>query len=108
LRAVLDELSGYAIEYHVSPTNWQASVAANRGLWLLRASTLATVVHYRGDEAMPHLFYFEGDAKLSILIAERLSRLCGFLYLFPDTGGQPVLVTPSIEPSEAVRAWESA
>jgi hypothetical protein len=108
LRTILDDLPGHAAEYHVSPTNWQATVVAKSGLWLFRANTLVSVVDYRGDEALPHLFYFEGDAKLNILIAEGLSRLCGPLYLFPDTGAQPVLVTPGIDPAEAVRVWESA
>jgi hypothetical protein len=78
LRAVLDELPGYKADYFVSPGNWQASVEATTGWRLFRSETLISVVDFRGDETMPHLFYFDkGDPRLNILIVERLSRLCG-------------------------------
>lgn len=107
LRTVLDALSGYATDYQVSRDNWQASVNATTGLRLFRPNTLIAVVDYLGDETMPHLFYFGGgDPKLNILIVERLSRLCGPLFVFPDTGAQPLLVTPGIDPLDAVKVWE--
>ncbi len=109
LRNVLDELSGYTTDYLVSPGNWQASVEAISGLRLFRSSTLVSVVDFRGDETMPHVFYFEkGDPKLNILIVERLSRLCGPLFVFPDTGARPLLVTPGIDPIDAVKVWKIA
>lgn len=107
LRAVLDDLPGYRTEYDVTPGNWQAEVAATTGLWLFRSSTLVSVVDYQGDERMPHLFYFEkGDPKLNLLIVEGLSRLCGPLYVFPDTGARPLLVTPGLNPTDATKVWE--
>jgi hypothetical protein len=109
LRAVLDELSGYTTDYLVSPGNWQASVDAITGLPFFRSGTVVSVVDFQGDETMPHIFYFEkGDPKLNILIVERLSRLCGPLFVFPDTGARPLLVTPVIDPVEAVKVWEIA
>jgi hypothetical protein len=109
LRTVLDDLPGHTTDYFVSPDNWQASVEAVTGLRLFRPSTLITVVDFRGDETMPHLFYFDGgDPKLNVLVAERLSRLCGPLLVFPDTGARPLLVTPGIDPTDAVKVWESA
>jgi hypothetical protein len=105
LRAVLDELAGYTTSYSLSPGNWQASVEATAGFRLFRRETLISVVGYPVDETAPHLFYFEGDARLNILIVERLSRLCGPLFVFPDTGARPVLVTPGLDPREAIRVW---
>jgi hypothetical protein len=107
LRAVLDELPGHAAEYFVGTGNWQASVEAAGGWRLFRSETLISVVDFRGDETMPHVFYFDkGDPKLNILIVERLSRLCGPLFVFPETGARPLLVTPGIDPREAVKVWE--
>jgi hypothetical protein len=109
LRAVLDDLPGYKADYLVSPENWQASVEAITGLRLFRSETSISVVDFRGDETMPHLFYFDkGDLRLNIFIVERLSRLCGPLVIFPDTGARPLLVTPGIDPTDAVKAWEIA
>lgn len=109
LRTVLDELAGYTTAYFVSPGNWQASVEASTGLRPFRSSTLVNVVNFLGDETIPHLFYFEkGDVKLNILIVERLSRLCGPFYVFPDTGVQPLLVTPGIDPAKAVKTWANS
>jgi len=108
LRTVLDDLPGYTTDYSVSPHNWQASVEATTGLRLFRSSTLITVVDFRGDETMPHLFYFDGgDPKLNALIVERLSRLCGPLFVFPDTGARPLLVTPGIDLMDALKVWQS-
>jgi hypothetical protein len=108
LRTVLDGLSGYTTDYLVSAGNWQASVEATTGFPLLRSKTLVSVVAFQGDEAMPHIFYFEkGDPKLNILIVERLSRLCGPLFIFPDTGAQPLLVTPGVDPIDAVKLWKT-
>lgn len=109
LRTVLDRLPGYATDYFVSPGNWQASVEAATGLRVFRSETLISVVDYSGNEATPHVFYFnDGDPRLNILIVERLSRLCGPLFVFPDTGARPLLVTPGIDPTDAVKVWESA
>jgi hypothetical protein len=109
LRAVLDDLSDYRIEYIVSQDNWQALVEATTGLRLFRPNTLVCVVDFQGDEAMPHIFYFEkGDPKLNIYIVERLSRVCGPFYVFPDTGARPLLVIPGIIPSDAVKVWRMA
>jgi hypothetical protein len=106
LRAALDELEGYTIDYFADRGNWQASVEATTGLRLFRSSTLVNVVDFLGDETMPHIFYFEkGDPKLNILIVERLSRFCGPLFVFPDTGDRPLLVTPGVDPVEAVKVW---
>jgi len=107
LRTVLDELAGYRTSYSVGPGNWQASVDAIAGFPLFRRETLISVVDYSGQETVPHLFYFEGDPRLNILIVERLSRLCGPLFVFPDTGARPVLVTPGLDPRDAVRVWIS-
>jgi len=107
LRAVLDDLTGYATDYQVSPGNWQALVEATTGLKFLRPGTLVCVVDYQGDETKPHIFYFDkGDLKLNILIVERLSRLCGPFYIFPDTGAKPLLVTPGTDPTKAVKEWK--
>ena len=108
LRTVLDGLPGYTTDYLVSPGNWQASVEAATGLRVFRSETLISVVDYSGNETAPHVFYFEGDPRLNILIVERLSRLCGPLFVFPDTGARPLLVTPGIDPTDAVKVWESA
>jgi hypothetical protein len=109
LRTVLDELSGYTTDYLVDSGNRQASVEAITGLRLFRSGTLVSAVDFRGDETMHHIFYFDkGDPELNILIVERLSRLCGPLFVFPDTGSRPLLVTPGIDPLDAVKVWESA
>ena len=80
---MLDALSGYTTDYLVSPDNWQASVEATTGLRLFRSGTLVNVV-------------------------ERLSRLCGPLLVFPATGARPLLVTPGMDPMDAVKVWEIA
>jgi hypothetical protein len=109
LRTVLDELSGYTTDYLVSPGNWQASVEASTGWRLFRSETLVSVVDFQGDETMPHDFYFDkGDPKLNIFIVERLSRRCGPLFVFPDTGARPLLVTPGMDPTDAAKVWDIA
>jgi hypothetical protein len=106
LRAVLDKMPDYRIEYFVTQENWQALVEATTGIRLFRPNSLICVVDFRGDETVPHTFYFEkGDPKLNIHIVERLSRICGPLYIFPDTGTQPLLVTGGMDPKEAVKVW---
>jgi hypothetical protein len=107
LRTVLDELSGYTVDYRIGPGNWQADVEANTGFRLFRSTALVNVIDFQGDEASPHLFCFEkGDLRLNILIVERLSRLCGSLFVVPDTGAQPLLVTPGTDPKDAIKVWE--
>lgn len=107
LRSVLDDLDGYAAMYTVSAGNWQAEVQATSGLRLFRRGTLVSAVGFTGDEGRPHVFYFEGgEARLNVRIGERLSRVCGPLYLFPDTGARPILVTAGLDPAEAVKVWE--
>jgi hypothetical protein len=107
LRTVLDELSGYTVDYLVGPGNWQADVDAKTGLRPFRSTTLVSVIDFQGEETTPHLFCFEkGDLTLNILIVERLSRLCGPLFVVPDTGARPLLVTPGIDPKDAVKVWE--
>jgi hypothetical protein len=107
LRAVLDGLSDHTVNYIVGPGNWQADVEAKTGFRLFRPTALVNVIDFQGDETTPHLICFEkGDLRLTILIVERLSRTCGNLLVVPDTGAQPLLVTPGIDPSIAIKVWE--
>lgn len=107
LRTVLDALSGYSTEYLVTKTNWQASVEARGGFWLLRSSTLVNVVEYDGEETSPCMVTFEkGNPELIIQIVEQLSRLCGPLFIFSDTGARPLLVRPGVDPAEAIKVWD--
>jgi hypothetical protein len=109
LRTVLAGLPGHTTDYFVSPGDWQASVEAATGLRVFRSETLISVVDYSGNETTPHVFYFdEGDPRLNIPIVERLARLCGPLFVLPDTGARLLLVTPGIDPTDAVKVWESA
>jgi hypothetical protein len=106
LRAVLDELSDYDVQYSVSENNWQADIRARRGIPLFRPTSLLCVVDYTGDESESHLVCLEsGDMYLNLLIAERLSRTCGPLLIIPDTGTLPLLVTPGSDPTELIRNW---
>jgi hypothetical protein len=41
LRTVLDELSGYTVDYRTGPGNWQADVEANTGFRLFRSTALS-------------------------------------------------------------------
>jgi hypothetical protein len=108
LRGVLDELTDFTVDYFVSQDNWQADIRANAGVPLLRSTALLNVIDFQGDETMPHLICFEkGDMKLNILIVERLSRICGTLYVIPDTGARPLPVTPGIDPTEAAKLWKT-
>lgn len=100
VREVLDDLSEYAISYSVTENNWQADIRAKKGIPLLHANSLLNAVDYKGDESMPHLFCLEkGDLRLNLSIAEHLSRICGPIFLIPDTGAQPILVTPASDPN---------
>ena len=104
---VFDGLSGYKTTYYVSSDDWLADIEATTGLQLFRPNTSVRVVDFQGDETTPHAFFFEkGDEKLNILIVERLSVLCGAFYVFPDTGTQPLLVTPGTDPEQAIKEWQ--
>jgi hypothetical protein len=106
VRAVLDILSDYSISYSVSEDNWQAEIHAAQGIRFLRPNALLNAVDYAGDEATACLFCLEkGDPRLNLLIAERLSRICGPLFLIPDTGAHPLLVTPGSDPAQLMRNW---
>lgn len=107
LREVLDDLSGYTVDYLVSKDNWQADIRAKKGVPLFRPTALLNVIDYHGDETTPHLICFEkGDPRFNILIVERLSRICGLLFIIPDTGAQPLAVTPGVDPTDAMKVWK--
>jgi hypothetical protein len=108
VREVLGELPDFSVDYVVGHDNWQAEIRADAGAPLLRSTALLNAIDFRGDETIPHLICFEkGDLKLDVLIVEHLSRICGTIYVIPDTGARPLPVHPGIDPSEAVRYWKT-
>ena len=107
VRKVLDHLAGYSVDYFVSEDNWQADIRSRKGIPLFRKNSLLNVIDFNGDESYPHLVCFEsGDISLNLLIAERLSRISGPLYMVADTGAQPLIVTPGSDPAALKQHWD--
>lgn len=108
VRELLDLLVDFSVDFFVSEDSWQADIRASKGIPLFRRASLLNVVDFNGDESRPHLFCLEsGDLHLNILIAERLSRICGPLFFIPDTGAKPLLVKPGSDPAELKQHWEN-
>jgi hypothetical protein len=108
LRELLDALSDYSIDYFINEESWQADIRANKGVPLFRPNSLLNVIDYNGDETCPHLVCLEsGDIKLNFMIAERLSKICGPLFLIPDTGTLPLIVQPGSDPDDLMKQWRT-
>jgi hypothetical protein len=102
---VLDSLTGYTTDYHVSQVNWQATVSSIDGT-AGGAWCAINIRGYRGNEDEPAEFYFaKGWECVILLICERLSRVCGPLAVFPDTGDVPICVSPGLDLAAAAEAW---
>lgn len=107
LRKVLEELTDYSVVYAVSEDNWQADIRARSGFGLFRQNALLNAVDFNGDQATPHLVCLEGgDLKLNLLIAERISRICGPLFVIPDTGTKPLTVASGADPGQLIKRWQ--
>jgi hypothetical protein len=107
VREALDDLSDYSVVYSVSEVSWQADIRSRKGIPLFSQNSLLNLVDFSGDESFPHLVCLEsGDIGLNLLIAERLSRIIGSLYIIADTGAQPLIVAPGSDLAELKRHWE--
>jgi hypothetical protein len=110
LRAVLDHLDGYTVSYNTSARgNWDAKIVpADQGddEWVF-----IEVNNYTGNETDAHDYDFSfaqrGDMRLILLILQRLARVCGPLMVLEDTGALPVVVTPDLDPDQALLRWGS-
>lgn len=62
------------------------------------------------DIEVPYKLYFkDGDLELNVIIAERLSRICGSFLLFEGSGESylvPILINPGdTNPQQVIRQW---
>jgi hypothetical protein len=105
LRSVLDHLEGYTICYNTKIGDWYADISQTdlvAGDW-----TVLLVSNYKGNDPDPHEFSFRhGSPLLMLRILQRLARTCGPLILFPDTGDLPLVVTPELDLTQALHAWD--
>lgn len=100
VREVLDDLADYSVDYFVSEDHWQADIRARKGIPLFRKNSLLNLIDFNGDESCPFLVCLEsGDISFNLIIAERLSRIIGPVYMVVDTGAQPFIVTPGSDPA---------
>jgi hypothetical protein len=49
--------------------------------------------------------FHKGSPELAVLIAERLTRVCGPLVLIEANDAQPLVVRPGIDAERAVSVW---
>ena len=88
IRAVLDPLPGYVVEYSVGPGRWDARIATAD-----RQRTAIWVRNFSGDAMAPHEFFFhKGSEALNMQILEQLAPICGPLVLVSDAAGLPMVV----------------
>ena len=109
---MLDSLEGFAVTYSISVPDgtsgvWQARIEdAVTGIDEL--STLLNVLHFTGNKAAPHRFFFEKGAPwVNLYVTEKLSRICGALLLIPNDIMVPVVLQPGVDPDRAVERWIS-
>jgi hypothetical protein len=107
VRAVLESLSGYAITYHIDEWTWVANVVnvakPDGPDW-----TTVHLSRFEGNESEPtSVFFAKGSEELIVKIVEQLSQFCGPLVVDNDISGAPLLVTPDIDSSAAIRQWWS-
>ena len=107
IRAVLDQLDGYAVTYHVDAYTWWADVTDAVDPQHARWTSLI-VQDFEGVEDEPHEFYFaKGWEDLIIQIVEKLSRVCGPLVLIDDINWMPLLITPETDVGSALIKWQA-
>lgn len=105
IKAVLEDLTEYEIELNQPKTcgTWQAFVQRKTNLeneW-----TLLNMIDFV-DEDTPSSIHFEkGWIQLIAKIVSGLSKECGTFLLLPDTGDQPLIITPEIEINLVVAKW---
>lgn len=102
LRHVLDQLEGYATEYSIDRLgHWYASVYGPHD-----AHAFLVVPDYHGADDRPHAFHFEkGSKEVNLLILKQLAEICGPLVIVPDTGSDPIVVTPDLDIDQAIQVW---
>jgi hypothetical protein len=110
IRQVLDDLEGYTVEYAMDADSCLVTISTAGPCQFEQWTTLR--MSKCGDNAQastPQPFSFKnGSPELIVRICERLSRLCGPLVIYSDSGHEiPILVRAGVDPGQAVTAWEA-
>ena len=95
IRAILNAMDGYRVDYFVSDRHWQVTIAEKAhpetGPW---ASLV--VLGFEGDETKPLHFYFEtGWHDVMVDVLNKLSNVSGPLALINPSDTTDVVVTPT-------------
>jgi hypothetical protein len=97
IRAVLNAIDGYTIDYFVSDRHWQVTIA-EKAQPETGALASPVVLGFEGDEAKPLHFYFEtGWHDLMIDVLNKLSNVCGPLALINPSDTTDVVVAPTLK-----------
>lgn len=111
---VLDHLEGCtfdsATDYFTGGTHWEADIIERDGSEDQRIEEWANlcVMNYQGNDDTPLAFYFrKGFVRLTILIVQRLTQICGPLVIVLNSSFIPLLVTPETDIDQAIQAWDS-
>ena len=105
IRVVLESLTDYKAEYNEPGAGgtWQAFVESKSDPD--REWTLLNMIDYVDNKTPTSIYFEKGWVELIAKILAGLSKTCGTLVLWPDTGDPPLIITPEIELDEALSQW---
>ena len=107
VREVCNALTDCSVELFSRPDHaWQMNIGGRRDPeqepW-----TVLHVPDFNGREDDPHSIWFEkGWPCLIMRIVNGLTRKCGPLVIWPDTGEAPVAVSSDESIEESLQSWE--
>jgi hypothetical protein len=99
LRATLDALPGYVVEYTDSATGWDAEVRKGDERAVIWAQPTET------PDAPCDFTFHKPNEQLALRILECLSHVCGPLVVIETSGMRAVVVTAGSNPEDLYAAW---
>jgi hypothetical protein len=114
LRSAVNNLDGYHVETSISVAGCSVDfeivdrLGYDHGwsttIWAKNADVDHPLEAPSDDDTVSFNFH-SGDPELAVLVLAEVSRVCGPLVLVLTADGKPLLVTPSIDPRQAVKRW---
>ena len=102
LRAVLAELEGHVVRYHIGPAGCDSDIVGTN-MYGEEIYACIWTRGFQGDEDTPLAFSFhKGWRDLNLEITRRLSVICGPLVFVSHSVGVPILVTSDINIQQAL------
>jgi hypothetical protein len=112
VRDAVASLDDYEVRESVSAAtgSLDMEVVDRRGYWGGWSTTLWVKAAEgdqpsAGDDAPVGVTFHKGSPELAVLIAERLTRVCGPLVLIEASEALPLVVRPGIDAERAVSEW---